>query len=238
MRVSTRGQSRFPSVLLQPLGHLSPLRPRTYGCGYRNLAHLRIVSDLVVTCNDLRLREPSDVLTRERNCLRPRHGPSFSQYAREPRGTERFCRRLIIAIPNPSNRGNQRTAYPVEQRIGGPPQPRGGLAVSAGAARPANTSRLQASPRGSSSSSQIEIASVAWARARSKSLRTVRRPAAAASKILIPHTSPGVFSIVETATITGGTGRFTGATGSLVVERSVDLNTLFTTGSFEGVITY
>ena len=53
-----------------------------------------------------------------------------------------------------------------------------------------------------------------------------------------PTATPGVFSIVETATITGGTGRFAGATGSFVVERSVDLNTLFTTGSFDGVITY
>lgn len=53
-----------------------------------------------------------------------------------------------------------------------------------------------------------------------------------------PTAIPGVFSIVETATITGGTGRFAGATGSFVVERSVDLNTLFTTGSFDGVITY
>lgn len=53
-----------------------------------------------------------------------------------------------------------------------------------------------------------------------------------------PAATPGVFSIVETATITGGTGRFTGATGNFVVERSVDLDALFTTGSFDGVITY
>jgi len=53
-----------------------------------------------------------------------------------------------------------------------------------------------------------------------------------------PTASPGVFSIVEMATITGGTGRFAGATGSFVVQRSVDLNTLFTTGSFDGTIAY
>ena len=53
-----------------------------------------------------------------------------------------------------------------------------------------------------------------------------------------PTATPGVFSIVETATITSGTGRFAGATGTFVVERLVDLNTLFTTGSFDGVITY
>lgn len=53
-----------------------------------------------------------------------------------------------------------------------------------------------------------------------------------------PTEAPGVFSIVEIATITGGTGRFTGATGSFVVRRSVDLNTLFTAGSFDGKISY
>lgn len=44
-----------------------------------------------------------------------------------------------------------------------------------------------------------------------------------------PTATEGVFSVVETATITGGTGRFAGATGSFVVERSVELrpNALF-----------
>jgi hypothetical protein len=51
-----------------------------------------------------------------------------------------------------------------------------------------------------------------------------------------PTATPGVFAIVETANITGGTGRFAGATGSFIVERSVDLGTLLTTGSFEGMI--
>lgn len=51
-----------------------------------------------------------------------------------------------------------------------------------------------------------------------------------------PTATPGVFAIVETATITGGTGRFAGATGSFIVERLVDLGTLLTTGSFAGTI--
>jgi hypothetical protein len=42
---------------------------------------------------------------------------------------------------------------------------------------------------------------------------------------------------VETATITGGTGRFAGATGSFTVERSFDTANLATAGSFEGTIT-
>lgn len=51
-----------------------------------------------------------------------------------------------------------------------------------------------------------------------------------------PTAIPGVFAIVETARITGGTGRFAGATGSFVVERLVDLGTLLTSGSFAGTI--
>lgn len=51
-----------------------------------------------------------------------------------------------------------------------------------------------------------------------------------------PTATPGIASIVETATITGGTGRFAGATGSFIVERLVDLINLETTGSFEGTI--
>jgi hypothetical protein len=53
-----------------------------------------------------------------------------------------------------------------------------------------------------------------------------------------PTATPGLASIVETATITGGTGRFAGATGSFVVERIVDLINLRTTGSFEGTIVW
>jgi hypothetical protein len=44
------------------------------------------------------------------------------------------------------------------------------------------------------------------------------------------------FYIVETATITGGTGRFAGATGSFTCEREFDTTTLTTVGSFEGTI--
>ena len=49
-------------------------------------------------------------------------------------------------------------------------------------------------------------------------------------------TTPGVLSIVETATITGGTGRFAGATGSFTVQRLFNQVTGLTTGSFDGAI--
>jgi hypothetical protein len=51
-----------------------------------------------------------------------------------------------------------------------------------------------------------------------------------------PTETPNVFSIVEVATITGGTGRFAGATGGFTVERMVDLTSPIATGSFEGTI--
>jgi len=51
-----------------------------------------------------------------------------------------------------------------------------------------------------------------------------------------PTATPNVFAIVETATITGGTGRFSGATGSFTIERLVDLGTGLTSGSFDGTI--
>ena len=52
----------------------------------------------------------------------------------------------------------------------------------------------------------------------------------------MPTGTPGVLAIVEVATITGGTGRFAGATGSFTVERLYDTVNLTTTGSFEGTI--
>jgi hypothetical protein len=51
-----------------------------------------------------------------------------------------------------------------------------------------------------------------------------------------PTATPGVLSIVETAFISGGTGRFAGATGSFIVTSSFDLATNLTAGSFAGTI--
>src|SRR5205814_183092 len=51
-----------------------------------------------------------------------------------------------------------------------------------------------------------------------------------------PTATPGVLSIVETAFISGGTGRFAGATGHFTVTRSFDFATNLTAGSFEGTI--
>lgn len=48
--------------------------------------------------------------------------------------------------------------------------------------------------------------------------------------------TPGVLAIVETATITGGTGRFAGATGGFVVERLYDRIAGTIVGSFKGTI--
>jgi hypothetical protein len=51
-----------------------------------------------------------------------------------------------------------------------------------------------------------------------------------------PTATAGVLSIVETATITGGTGRFAGATGSFTCVRLYNTVTGKTTGSFNGTI--
>ena len=48
--------------------------------------------------------------------------------------------------------------------------------------------------------------------------------------------TPGVTAFVETAIITGGTGRFAGATGGFIAKRLLDTSTLLTTGAFEGTI--
>jgi hypothetical protein len=47
---------------------------------------------------------------------------------------------------------------------------------------------------------------------------------------------PDVISIVETHTITGGSGRYAGAKGSFTLNRSLNLVTGATTGSFNGTI--
>jgi hypothetical protein len=52
-----------------------------------------------------------------------------------------------------------------------------------------------------------------------------------------PTATPGVLSITELNTITGGTGRFAGAQGSFTMERLVNSVTGFTSGSFHGTIT-
>ena len=49
-------------------------------------------------------------------------------------------------------------------------------------------------------------------------------------------TAAGVVAIAETATLTGGTGRFAGATGSFVLTRSLTRATGLSFGSFEGRI--
>lgn len=48
--------------------------------------------------------------------------------------------------------------------------------------------------------------------------------------------SPGVLSVLDTATISGGTGRFAGAIGSFTAERVFVMATRNITGSFEGTI--
>jgi len=51
-----------------------------------------------------------------------------------------------------------------------------------------------------------------------------------------PSDTPNVFAIVETVTITGGTGRFADATGHFVIERLVDFTTSTSEGTFDGII--
>jgi hypothetical protein len=48
----------------------------------------------------------------------------------------------------------------------------------------------------------------------------------------------GISTIVETATITGGTGRFAGATGSFIIERALTQATGISSGSFTGTISF
>jgi hypothetical protein len=48
--------------------------------------------------------------------------------------------------------------------------------------------------------------------------------------------APGVLSTVDNGTITGGTGRFAGATGSFTLERTFFVAAGVTTGSFAGSV--
>jgi hypothetical protein len=52
----------------------------------------------------------------------------------------------------------------------------------------------------------------------------------------MPTEMPGVVAIVETATITGGTGRFAGASGRFICERLYSPATGRSAGSFSGTI--
>lgn len=52
----------------------------------------------------------------------------------------------------------------------------------------------------------------------------------------MPTGIPGVISIVEPVTITGGTGRFLGASGSFTCLRTFNMNNGTTVGSFTGTI--
>lgn len=52
----------------------------------------------------------------------------------------------------------------------------------------------------------------------------------------MPTGAPGMVSIVETYTITGGTGRFTGASGNFTVERLINRATLTSAGTISGTI--
>ena len=51
-----------------------------------------------------------------------------------------------------------------------------------------------------------------------------------------PTANPDVVSVVEVHTITGGTGRFAGATGSFIRKYLLNLATGVTSGSFDGTI--
>jgi hypothetical protein len=53
-----------------------------------------------------------------------------------------------------------------------------------------------------------------------------------------PTDDPDVISILDMLTITGGTGRFAGATGSFIRKALLNQVTGFTSGSFEGTISY
>ena len=51
-----------------------------------------------------------------------------------------------------------------------------------------------------------------------------------------PTTEPNVVTIEEVATVTGGTGRFAGATGAFTIHRTLNQVTGVSSGSFDGTI--
>jgi hypothetical protein len=51
-----------------------------------------------------------------------------------------------------------------------------------------------------------------------------------------PTNEPNVFHVVENLIITGGTGRFAGASGNFTTDRIVDLTTGITSGTISGTI--
>ena len=52
----------------------------------------------------------------------------------------------------------------------------------------------------------------------------------------MPTGTPGVISIVETLIITGGTGRFEGASGNITIQRLVNRANFESSGTIEGLI--
>ena len=79
----------------------------------------------------------------------------------------------------------------------------------------------------------IAIGSAQFIAADGSSIFTDTRALGAAP---IPTDDPDVVLITELHTITGGTGRFAGATGRFIVQRLLNLVTNITAGSFEGTI--
>lgn len=53
-----------------------------------------------------------------------------------------------------------------------------------------------------------------------------------------PTDTPGVIRVIEIHTITGGTGRFTNAIGSFIMDVLRDANTFAATGSFRWAISF
>ena len=52
----------------------------------------------------------------------------------------------------------------------------------------------------------------------------------------VPNRTPDMFNVVEIYTITGGTGRFTGASGTITLNRLISITTGAAVSNFEGYI--